>query len=77
MGERLKRDTLPKRTARVTGAFDVEDWDPNPGVLENCISYGSYSASPCKRKWSKRDRPRWHTEWKVPVCSVDTAGQRE
>jgi hypothetical protein len=72
VGKRLKRDTLPKRTARVNGAFDVEDWDPNPGVLENCISHGSYSASPCKRKRSKRDPwPRWYREWKVPVCSVD------
>lgn len=71
----LKRDTLPMRTAQVNGAFDVEDFDPNPGVLENCVSNGSYSATPCKRKRSKREPwPGWYREWEVPVCSVDVAG---
>lgn len=50
------------RTARVNGKFDVEG---------NCISSGSYSATQCKRWRSKRDRPRWYTEWKAPICSVD------
>jgi hypothetical protein len=71
--KRVKRGNRVTRTARVNGAFDVEDWDPYglAGVRENCISFGSYSATPCKRRRSKRDRPRWYREWKVPICSVD------
>jgi len=68
---RLKRGKKVTRPPRVNGAFNVEDWDPNSGVKENCISYGSYSATPCKRWRSKRDRPRWYRKWKVPVCSID------
>jgi hypothetical protein len=33
---------------RIRGAFNVEDWDPNPGARENCIASGSFSATPCK-----------------------------
>ena len=72
VADRLKRDTLPRPTARVTGAYDIQDWDPTPGVLENCVSSGSYSASPCKRKRSTPDPwPRWYREWDAPICSVD------
>jgi hypothetical protein len=72
--KRLKRADRVIRTARVNGAFDVEDWDPYglAGVSENCTSFGShYAATPCKRWRSKRNRPRWYREWKAPVCSVD------
>jgi hypothetical protein len=72
--KRLKRGNQVTRTARVNGAFDVEDWDPVPGVRENCISFGSYSATPCKRWRPQRDRPRWYREWKAPICSIDPWG---
>lgn len=36
------------RNRRVNGSFNVEDWDPNPGARENCISSGSFSATPCR-----------------------------
>jgi hypothetical protein len=71
--EPLRRNGLPKHEARVDGAFGVDDWDPTPGVRENCVTSGSYSATPCKRKRAKRDQPRWYREWDVPVCSVDLA----
>jgi hypothetical protein len=35
------------RKRRVNGSFNVEDWDPNPGARENCISSGSFHATPC------------------------------
>ncbi|HSD23256.1 MAG TPA: hypothetical protein VLB79_02915, partial [Solirubrobacterales bacterium] len=72
--KRLKRGNRVIRTARVNGTFEVEDWDPYglAGVRENCTSFGSYySATPCKRWRSKRDRPRWYRKWKVPICSMD------
>jgi hypothetical protein len=75
--KRLKRGNRVTRTARVNGTFEVEDWDPiyPPGTaFQNCTSFGSYSATPCKRWRSKRDRPRWYTEWKVPICSMDPWG---
>jgi hypothetical protein len=47
---------------RVTGAFNVEDWDPNPGARENCVASGSFSATPCKSP-----DPRFkHLD--VPIC---------
>jgi hypothetical protein len=30
----------------VNGTFNVQDWDPNPGVRANCIASGSFSAGP-------------------------------
>ena len=67
--KRLKRDGLPKGTARINVAFNFENWDPNPG--ENCSSHGSYSAGPCKRARPVKPWPRWYKQWKVPVCNVD------
>ena len=69
----LRRDGLPKSTARLDGAFAVDDFDPQPGVRENCVTSGSYSATPCKRRRLKDDRPRWWREWDAPVCSVDVS----
>jgi hypothetical protein len=47
---------------KVNGAFNVEDWDPNPGGRENCVSSGSFSATPCKS-----GDPRF-IDQKIPVC---------
>jgi hypothetical protein len=47
---------------RVNGAFNVEDWDPNPGVRENCVASGSFSATPCKS-----GDPRF-SHLDVPIC---------
>jgi hypothetical protein len=44
----------------VNGSFNVEDWDPNPGARENCISSGSFSATPC-------GDPKF-TNLKIPLC---------
>ena len=52
------------RKGRVHGAFDVEDWDPNPGSRENCVSSGSFSATPCKT-----GDPRF-SDWKMPICRL-------
>jgi len=30
----------------VNGTFNVQDWDPNPGVRANCMASGSFSAGP-------------------------------
>lgn len=30
----------------VNGTFNLQDWDPNPGVRENCTASGSFSAGP-------------------------------
>lgn len=72
--KRLKRGGGVTRTARVDGTFNVEDWDPwgLTGVLENCTSSGSYSATTCKRRMSPRapNYSRWK-RWKVPVCYQD------
>lgn len=69
--KRLKRGGRVKRTARVNGTFNVENWDPYglTGVVENCMSFGSYSATPCKAWMSPRapNYSRWK-RWKVPVC---------
>jgi len=71
--KRLKRGGRVTRTARIDGTFDVEDWDPYglTGVVENCVSSGSYSATPCKRWMSPRapNYTRWK-RWNVPVCSL-------
>jgi hypothetical protein len=70
--KRLKRRGRVTRTARIDGTFNVEDWDPFPGVQENCTTSGSYSATPCKPWLSPRNPnyDRWK-RWKVPVCYVD------
>ena len=72
--KRLKRGGRVTRTARVDGAFDIQDWDPYglTGVQENCVSSGSYSATPCKRRMSPRapNYSRWK-RWKMPVCHQD------
>jgi hypothetical protein len=47
---------------RVNGAFNVEDWDPNPGARENCVASGSLSATPCKS-----GDPRF-SHLDVPIC---------
>lgn len=47
---------------RVNGAFNVEDWDPNPGARENCVASGSFSATPCKS-----GDPRF-SHLDVPIC---------
>lgn len=60
--KKVKQGKRVVRTARVDGAFDTEG---------NCTSSASYSATQCKRKWSKSDRPRWWEEWKAPVCTQD------
>ncbi len=49
---------------RVNGAFDVEDWDPNPGSRENCVASGSFSATPCKS-----GDPRF-SHLHVPICDA-------
>jgi len=67
---RVKKAGRVVRAARVDGAFDVEHWNASV-ASQNCVSSGRYSATPCKRWRSKRDRPRWYNEWKVPICSVD------
>jgi hypothetical protein len=48
------------RKRKVNGSFNVEDWDPNPGARENCISSGSFSATPC-------GDPKF-TDLKIPLC---------
>jgi len=68
--KRLKRRNRVVRTARVNGGFNIEDWDQQPETV-GCLSAGSFSATPCKRWRSKRDRPRWWKEWKAPVCAID------
>jgi hypothetical protein len=45
---------------RVNGSFSVEDWDPNPGARQNCISSGSFHATPC-------GDPKF-TNLKIPLC---------
>ena len=65
--KRKERGGRVIRTARVNGAFDVEDWDASP-ALQNCVSFGSYSATPCERKRPTRNRP---PQSKVPACSLD------
>lgn len=47
---------------RINGAFNVEDWDPNPGARENCVASGSFSATPCKS-----GDPRF-SHLDVPIC---------
>jgi hypothetical protein len=49
-----------KGKGKVNGSFNVEDWDPNPGARENCISSGSFSATPC-------GDPKF-TDLKIPLC---------
>jgi hypothetical protein len=61
----LRRPPMGDLNGRVTlksvnGSFNVEDWDPNPGARENCISSGSYSATPC-------GDPKF-TDLKIPLC---------
>ncbi len=70
--KRLKRGGRVVRTARVDGSFNLEDWDPSgpTGVLQNCTSSGSFSASPCKTPHMSPTAPnygRWK-RWKVPKC---------
>jgi hypothetical protein len=48
------------RKGRVNGAFNVVDWDPNPGARENCISSGSFHATPC-------GDPKFKN-LKIPLC---------
>jgi hypothetical protein len=57
MGELSGRVTR-KRT--VNGSFNVMDWDPNPGARENCISSGSFHATPC-------GDPKFQ-DLKIPLC---------
>jgi hypothetical protein len=47
---------------RVSGSFNVADWDPNPGSRENCVAGGSFSATPCKAP-----DPRY-SHLDVPIC---------
>jgi hypothetical protein len=54
----LNGRVTPKR--KVNGSFNVEDWDPNPGGRENCISSGSFHATPC-------GDPKF-TDLKIPLC---------
>lgn len=56
------------RAARVSGAFDLQDWTLEPGV-DPCVSSASYAATQCKRWRAKRDRPRWYREWKAPPAA--------
>ena len=77
--KKQKQGKRVTRTARVNGAFDVEDWDLDPGVTENCISSASYSATQCKRGRQKDDRPRWYREWRgarLQPGSLGFAGSR-
>ncbi|MGA8217174.1 MAG: hypothetical protein WB771_01290 [Solirubrobacterales bacterium] len=63
-----RRGNRVTRTARVSGAFNVEDWDPAPGTT-NCTTSGSYSATSCKR-WMSSRAPKY-SHWKrqkAPVC---------
>ena len=48
------------RKRKVNGSFNVVDWDPNPGARENCISSGSFRATPC-------GDPKF-TDLKIPLC---------
>jgi hypothetical protein len=57
-----------KWVKRVTGYFDVSDWDIWPATDSNCITSGTYSATRCKPQRSERNRPEWWRKWKVPVC---------
>jgi hypothetical protein len=50
------------RKNRINGAFNVEDWDPNPGGRENCISSGAFSATPCRS-----GDPRF-IALNIPIC---------
>ena len=76
--ERLKRGGRVTRTARVDGAFDIQDWDPYglTGVQETDISSGSYSATPCKRRTSPRapNYSRWK-RWKMPSATRTPGSQ--
>ena len=60
--------TLSGRVTRkgVNGAFNVEDWDPNPGVRENCVASGSFSATPC----TTAEFPSPNT----PICRTIASG---
>jgi hypothetical protein len=50
----------------VNGAFNVQDWDPNPGVRANCMASGSFSATPCTSEQ--------FPELRVPICRVIASG---
>ena len=56
----LNGRVTPKR--RVNGTFNVVDWDPNPGARANCISSGSFTATPC-------GDPKFTARLKIPLCA--------